>query len=107
MIPAVPSRLDIEALKLTIAALRSVGTDRYRILLTKVPPPPENDGIELRKLLTSAKTPIFRAEMPRLKCFEKATAQGVPVYGVDDPRAVRAWQAYESAAKEISNGKKK
>jgi chromosome partitioning protein len=106
VIPAVPSRLDIEALKLTIAALRSVGTDRYRVLLTKVPPPPENDGAELRKLLAGAKTPVFRAEIPRLKAFEKATAQGVPVYGVDDTRAARAWQAYESAAKEIANGKK-
>jgi chromosome partitioning protein len=106
VIPAVPSRLDIEALKLTIAALRGIGTDRYRVLLTKVPPPPENDGAELRKLLTGAKTPVFRAEIPRLKAFEKATAQGVPVYGVDDARADRAWQAYESAAKEIANGKK-
>src|SRR6516162_8695858 len=29
VIPAVPSRLDIEALKLTLAALRGVGTDHY------------------------------------------------------------------------------
>jgi chromosome partitioning protein len=106
VIPSVPSRLDIEALKLTIAALRTVGTDRYRILLTKVPPSPENDGAELRKLLVSAKTPIFRAEIPRLKCFEKAAAQGVPVYDVDDSRAARAWEAYEATGKEIANGKR-
>jgi chromosome partitioning protein len=106
VIPSVPSRLDIEALKLTIAALRTVGTDRYRILLTKVPPSPKNDGAELRKLLVSAKTPIFRAEIPRLKCFEKAAAQGVPVYDVDDSRAARAWEAYEATGKEIANGKR-
>src|SRR5271167_487594 len=64
VIPAVPSKLDIEALKLTIAALRKVGSDRYRILLTKVPPPPQNDGEILREMLAAAKTPIFKAEIP-------------------------------------------
>jgi Replication initiator protein A len=49
------------------------------------------------------KTPVLRAEiprLPRLKCFEKAAAQGVPVYDVDDARADRAWHAYEAAGKE-------
>jgi chromosome partitioning protein len=107
VIPAVPSRLDIEALKLTLAALRTVGTDHYRILLTKVPPAPETDGAELRKLLTAAKAPLFRAEIPRLKAFEHAAAQGVPVYDVHEPRAARAWKAYESAGKEITHAQEK
>jgi chromosome partitioning protein len=106
VIPAVPSKLDIEALKLTIAALRKVGSERYRILLTKVPPPPENDGAELRKLLTGAKAPLFVAEIPRLKSFEKAAAQGVLVYDVHDTRAARGWEAYEAAGKEITNAQK-
>lgn len=104
VIPAVPSKLDIEALKLTISALRKVGTDRYRVLLTKVPPKPETDGPELRDLLNQAKTPVFKAEIPRLKSFEKAAAQGVPVYNVSDARAERGWEAYERAGKEIFNG---
>lgn len=102
VIPAVPSKLDIEALKLTVAALRRVGSDRYRILLTKVPPAPETDGPELRKLLTEAETPVFVAEIPRLKAFEKAAAQGVAIYDVHDPRAARGWEAYEAAGKEIA-----
>jgi len=106
VIPAVPSKLDIEALKLTIAALRKVGSDRYRILLTKVPPPPQNDGEILREMLAAAKTPMFKAEIPLLKSFEKAAAQGVPVSEVSDPRAARAWNAYAAAGKEIVSGKK-
>lgn len=106
VIPAVPSKLDIEALKLTISALRKVGTDRYRVLLTKVPPKPETDGPELRELLNRAKTPIFKAEIPRLKSFEKAAAQGVPIYEVSDARAERGWEAYERAGKEIFNDSK-
>jgi chromosome partitioning protein len=104
VIPAVPSKLDIEALKLTIAALRKVGSERYRILLTKVPPPPQNDGEILREMLAAAKAPIFKAEIPLLKSFEKAAAQGVTVNEVHDPRAARAWESYEAAGKEIMHG---
>jgi chromosome partitioning protein len=107
VVPSVPSRLDIEALKLTLAALRGVGTDHYRILITKVPPPPETDGAELRRLLAAAHTPTFRAEIPRLKAFEHAAALGVPVYDVHEPRAQRAWKAYESAGKEITHAQEK
>ena len=101
MIPTVPSTLDTDALSLTLAALRQLGTNRYRVLLTKVPPPPEQDGVQLRQELLRRKIPVFTAEIPRLKSFEKAVADGVPVYAVDDPRAARAWATYEAVGKEI------
>jgi chromosome partitioning protein len=44
---------------------------------------------------------LFSGDIPRLKAFEKAAAAGVPVYGVEDTRARRAWQAYESVGKEL------
>ena len=44
IIPTVPATLDTEGLVLTIQALSAIGADRYRVLLTKVPPPPEPDG---------------------------------------------------------------
>jgi chromosome partitioning protein len=103
VIPAAPSKLDIEALKLTIGALRKVGSDRHRILLTKVPPP-QNDGEVLRDMLKVGKVPMFNAEIPLLKSFEKAAAQDVPVSEVHDPRAARAWEAYEATGKEITRG---
>jgi hypothetical protein len=50
--------------------------------------------------------PVFAAEIPRLKSFEKAATDGVPVYVVSgDRRAKRAWAAYESAGKEIMYGR--
>ena len=50
---------------------------------------------------------MFAAEIPRLKSFEKAATDGVPVYAVvGDRRAKRAWAAYESAGKEIMHGRK-
>jgi chromosome partitioning protein len=40
-----------------------------------------------------------------LAAFEKAAAEGVPVYSVkEDRNAPRAWDAYEAAGKEIIDG---
>jgi chromosome partitioning protein len=70
-------------------------------LLTKVPPPPEPEGQQLRAALAAQRIPLFAGDIPRLKAFEKAAAAGVPVYAVEDSRAKRAWQAYESVGKEL------
>lgn len=102
VIPTVPASLDTDALVLTLDAARKLAPDKYRVLMTKVPPPPETDGPQLREVLQREGIPVFAAEIPRLKSFERAAAAGVPVYGVtDDPRAKRAWEAYEAAGKEM------
>jgi len=101
VVPAVPASLDTDGLVLMLQALYDIGSDRYRVLLTKVPPPPEPEGRELRAGLTSQGVPLFTVDIPRLKAFEKAAAAGVSVSEVDDPRATRAWQAYEAAGKEL------
>jgi len=49
--------------------------------------------------------PVFAADIPRLKSFERAAAAGVPVYAVtDDTRAKRAWEAYEAVGREMHHG---
>lgn len=101
VIPAVPASLDTDGLILTIEALRNLGNNRYRVLLTKVPPSPEPEGVLLRAELTAQQIPLFSADIPRLKAFEKAAAAGTTVASVDDPRARRAWEAYETAGKEL------
>jgi cellulose biosynthesis protein BcsQ len=58
-------------------------------------------GAQLRAMLVQNEIPVFTAEIPNLVAFDKASAEGVPVYEVDDPRAQRAWEAYELAGKEI------
>ena len=101
MIPAVPASLDTDGLVLMLQALYDIGSDRYRVLLTKVPPAPEPDGPQLRAALIAQGVPLFAVDIPRLKAFEKAAAAGVTVSLVDDTRAKRAWQAYEAAGKEL------
>jgi chromosome partitioning protein len=106
VIPSVPSTLDTDALVLTIGAVQRLAPERFRVLLTKVPPVPEQDAVHLRVELDQQGIPVFKAEIPRLKAFEKAAAEGVPVSMVQDARAQRAWEAYEATGKEICNGRK-
>jgi chromosome partitioning protein len=105
VIPAVPESVATDGLTHTLAKLRSIGNKTHRVLLTMVPPKPRTEGQQLRDMLNSASIPVFMSEIPRLAAFEKAAAEGVPVYAVkDDRNAARAWDAYEAAAKEIVHG---
>ncbi|CCG43193.1 ParA family protein [Magnetospirillum molischianum] len=104
VVPAVPESVATDGLTHTLAKLQELKSERYRVLLTMVPPKPRTEGQELRAMLTANGIPVFTAEIPRLVAFEKAAAEGVPVYGIKDERAVRAWEAYEDAGKEICNG---
>ncbi len=101
VIPAVPASLDTDGLGQTIRALQQIGTGAYRVLLTKVPPPPEKEAAELREFLIGLSVPIFQAEVPELKAFKKAASAGQIVNQTSDRNAARAWQAYAAAGKEI------
>ncbi len=103
VIPAVPASLDTDGLVLTLQALHEMGALRYRVLLSKVPPPPEPEGPQLRAELAAQGIPLFAVDIPRLKAFEKAAAAGVVVSEVGDARAKRAWDAFISVGKEMLN----
>ena len=104
VIPAVPESVATDGLTHTLAKLNELKANRYKVLLTMVPPKPRTEGEQLRAMLIENDVPVFTAEIPRLAAFEKAAAEGVPVYAVKDNRAARAWNAYEAAGKEMSNG---
>ncbi len=107
IIPAVPAILDNDGLALTINILRSMKAESFRVLLTKVPPPPESEAAELRAEMLSSNVPIFSVDIPRLKVFEKAASAGTTVNNKaiftskDAPRAARAWDAYQTVANEV------
>jgi chromosome partitioning protein len=105
VIPAVPESVATDGLTHTLAKLRTLGNKTHRVLLTMVPPKPRTEGQQLRDMLMSESIPVFDIEIPRLAAFEKAAAEGVPVYSIkDDRNAGRAWLAYEAAGKEIIHG---
>jgi chromosome partitioning protein len=101
VIPTVPATLDTEGLVLTLQELNVIRTAKYKVLITKVPPPPETEAAQLRKELEAQGVPVFRTDIPRLKAFERAAAAGVLVNQVNDPRAGRAWEAYVAVGKEL------
>lgn len=102
IIPTTPDALAIDALIQTVAALEKIGSERYRILLTIIPPRPSHDGEEARSLLEERGLPLFKGEIPRLVAFQKAALQGRPVNRVSDARAEAAWKAYVGVGEEIS-----
>lgn len=103
IIPTTPDALAMDALIQTVAALEKVGTDRFRILLTIVPPKPSHDGEDARELMQSRGLPLIRADIPRLVAFQKAALAGLPVNQVNDVRSQAAWAAYQRVGEEITS----
>lgn len=101
VIPTTPDALSLEALLLTVDALHRIGAERYRVLLTIIPPRPSRDGDDARAMLKARDLPIFKGEIHRLVAFQKAALSGVPVHKVSDPRAAQAWEDYQQIGKEI------
>lgn len=99
ILPTTPNHLDLDV---TIKAveLLSTMTDNYRVLLTQVDSRTKT-GKEARKVLQSAKLPLFKREIPRLIAFERAAEQGVIVKDYPDPRANSGWLAYKGVGREI------
>ena len=77
----------------------------FKVLLNKVKHNRKKEADELRAALESDNRPIFKAEIPEFVAFDKANAQGVPVYAVTDDRSARAWEAFEAVGKEILKGR--
>jgi chromosome partitioning protein len=101
VIPTTPDALSLDALILTLEALQKVEAERYRILLTIIPPKPSRDGDDARAMMAERGLPVFKAGIRRLVAFQKAALAGVPVYKVHDPRAEEAWKDYQAVGKEI------
>lgn len=101
IIPTTPDAMAIDALLLTVEALRKVKADNYKILLTVVPPKPNRDGEDARQMLVGNNLPVFKGEIKRLIAFQKASLAGVPVYEIKEPRADAAWKTYQSIGREI------
>ena len=107
IIPVTPDPLSLEALMLTVAALQSIGAERFRILLTIVPPRPIPEGENARRAIVEAGLPIFKGEIRRLIAFQRAALEGVTVDQIRDDRARFGWEDYRAVGKEIErlNGK--
>lgn len=107
ILPTTPDALSLDALMLTVDSLRKIGADRFRVLLTIIPPKPSRDGEEARATLKATGLPLFRGGIRRLVAFQKAALAGVPVNEAADPRAQDAWADYAAVGKELIHGQGK
>jgi chromosome partitioning protein len=101
VIPSTPDALALDAMMLTVDVLKRLGTQRYKVLLTIIPPKPSRDGDEARQMLTQAGLPLFKASIRRLVAFQKAALAGVLVSAVNDPRAAQGWVDYQAVGQEL------
>ena len=100
VLPTTPDALAIDALLQTVDVLQTLGSDRYRVLLTMVHPKPVKMAEKARVALSEL--PLFKRNIRRLICYEKASLQGIPVYEVKGDRMARvAWGDYLAVGKEI------
>lgn len=101
VIPTTTDGLSLDALSKTIEALQEVNVDKFRILLTMVPPRPSRDGEIARAAFEQAGLPVFASSIRQLKAFKTAGTLGVLVSDVKDPRAIYGWEDYVAVGKEL------
>lgn len=101
VLPTTPDALSLDALMQTVTTLNSLGADKFRILITRVPPKPRRDGEEARAMLTEAGLPLFQVSIRDAVAFQKAALAGVPVNKVSDARAKIAWKDYLCIGQEV------
>lgn len=99
IIPTTPDILSIDATLETVNMLDRLKCDRYRILLTIVPPAPRKTGAQAREAL--ADLPLFKQSIRQFAAYEKAALEGVLVYQVKDRNARIAHREFELLGKEI------
>jgi len=101
VIPSTPDALSLDALMLTVGALKNLGAPNFRVLLTIIPPVPNHDGEDAHRTLTELGIPTFSGGIRRLIAFQKAALAGVPVSRVDDARAGIGWEDYCNIAQQV------
>ena len=99
IIPTTPDILSIDATLETVDLLNALKCDRYRILLTIIPPAPRKTGEQAREAL--AEFPLFKQAIRQFAAYEKAALAGVLVNQVKDRNARIAWRDFEALRKEI------
>lgn len=101
ILPTLPNLLDLDALMGIVETLGSIGSDKFRCLLTIVPPKPSRDGDEARAALAGAGLPVFAGSVRRATAFTKAAVAGCVVRDVKDARAADCWSDYEAVGREV------
>ncbi|NET09574.1 MAG: ParA family protein [Symploca sp. SIO2B6] len=99
ILPTSPDALSVDAMLQTIHLLRTLGSDRFKVLLTMVHPKPVKMAAQAKEVLIDL--PMFKHHIRRYLAYEKASLMGVPVYACGDRMAKVCWADYVEVGKEI------
>jgi chromosome partitioning protein len=101
VIPTTPDAMSLEALMATVGMLRSLQVEHFKILITIIPPYPERDGEEARKMLNANGYPLFASGIREAKAFKLASLGGQIIHQIKGPRAAVCWDDYVKAGAEL------
>ena len=101
IVPSTPDALALDALMATVETLRAIGSSRFRVLLTIVPPRPSRDGDNARAMIEGAGLPVFSGSIRRAVAFQRAALTGCVVTDVKDARSADGWGDYEAVGREL------
>ncbi len=100
VLPCSPDALSLGAMLQMVEPLQALGAN-YRVLLTIIPPKPNQAGAEARASLMEAKLPLFAGGIRRLNAFQRAALEGCLVQDVADRYGNIAWDCYETVGREV------
>lgn len=101
VIPTSITPFAMEAAIATLGDLASLPKQKYRMLLTLMPPPSRNRGKLARQALESAGLPLFKGSIQNRTIYQDAELEGIPVNLMRGEAAVAAWADYQMVGKEI------
>ncbi|NEP18836.1 MAG: ParA family protein [Leptolyngbya sp. SIO4C1] len=100
----VPTSPDALAMGAMLQMVEHLDAQTFKILLTLVPPRPNQSGEDAKRALESEELPLFSASIRRLEVFKKAALEGVPVNQVKGDRMSGiAWECYRQVGDEVLN----
>jgi chromosome partitioning protein len=99
VLPCTPDAISLQVLGDTVEALKKIGAENYRVLLTIIPPRPNRDGEEAREYLNNSGIPLFAGGIRRLVAFQRAALEGVTVAEID--RVNLGWNDYVGIGDQI------
>jgi chromosome partitioning protein len=103
ILPTTPNHLDLNSTLRTVEIFRKYNINNYKVLLTKVDP--RTTSSRTAKLfLEDQNLPIFKAQIPLLVAFERASQHGKTVKDYSDDRAKQAWKKYQEVGREALKG---
>ena len=102
ILPTTPNHLDLNSTVRTVEIFRKHNITNFKVLLTKVDP--RTTSSKTAKLfLEDKELPLFKAQIPLLVVFEKASQHGKTVKDYSDARAKKAWRKYQEVGREVLN----